>query len=244
MRRSHPDVYEILPQAPLPARPEQIIAALSDRVTPARMSRFASVASKRRQGVIPVLEEIADPHNVAAILRSADAFGVSQLRVIPGEAGFFAASIVSKGSDRWLDLRRDTDARSCVEHLHSEGCRVVIATMDGRLTPADLATIPRVAIVFGNEHRGPSDAMRELADDTYAIPMVGFVESLNVSVAAAITLQAALQNRPAVDETTRLALQARFLLGSVRHASELVHHYLGQRSAQPPSTPPYAPGIE
>jgi len=107
--------------------------------------------------------------------------------------------------------------------------------MEGTVTPAELAERPKVAVVFGNEHRGPSEAMRARAEGTYAIPMRGFVESLNVSVAAAITLHALTADRRGeLSEPEREALIARWLLATVRDGERVVRDRLsGAREASP-----------
>jgi tRNA (guanosine-2'-O-)-methyltransferase len=98
--------------------------------------------------------------------------------------------------------------------------------------PAALAALPRVAIVFGNEHAGISDDLRGLADGTYTIPMRGFVQSLNVSVAAALTMFAAMRDRPGdLSGEQRLLLRARFCMASVPQAHAIVAEHL--RRGQP-----------
>jgi tRNA (guanosine-2'-O-)-methyltransferase len=126
---------------------------------------------------------------------------------------------------------------------------VLVATMDGEVTPEELAALGKVAVVFGNEHGGVSGAMRALADGGYRIPMCGFVESLNVSVAAAITLHAALGEagarraaQPAepdaraggtvgmaLDDADRETLRARYAMLSVDRAEEIVAEHLRRR---------------
>jgi tRNA (guanosine-2'-O-)-methyltransferase len=102
--------------------------------------------------------------------------------------------------------------------------------MEGTTTPSALRGSDALAIVFGNEHRGVSEALRALSDGTYAIPMNGFVESLNVSVAAAITMHAATEGR-AGDLTAhdQQALRARFMLNSVRNGEVIVHEVMSRQ---------------
>jgi tRNA (guanosine-2'-O-)-methyltransferase len=107
--------------------------------------------------------------------------------------------------------------------LRERGFRIYVATMDGELTPNDLAAIDKVAIVFGNEHAGVPEELTSLADGRYTIPMEGFAQSLNVSVAAAITLFAATRSRrPDLSPEERLDLRARYMLRSVPRADEVV----------------------
>ena len=237
MRRDDPRVEELeLGSArPLPAPAAEVIAALGPLVTERRLERLRSVAAGRVRSVAPVLESIADPHNASAILRSADAFGIQEVHVVPGPAGFHASRQISKGAHRWLDLRRHADSEACADALDAAGYAIYVASMEGTVTPAQLAERSKVAVVFGNEHRGPSAAMRARAEGTYAIPMRGFVESLNVSVAAAITLHALTADRRGeLSEQEREALIARWLLATVRDGARVVRdRFFGAREASP-----------
>lgn len=230
MRRDDPDVYQVGPPPTLPAPPDLVTEALTPLVTEARRRRIDEVVSRRKLSVVPVLEGLTDPHNGSAVLRSADAFGLQQVHVVPGPHGFPAAHRVSKGTDRWLDVIRHRTAESCLAWLKGRGYRVVVAAMGGARRPEDLRDFERLAIVFGNEHAGVSEAMRRGADDTCAVPMAGFVESLNVSVAAAVTLYAAAADRPGdLSPEQRAELTARFLLATVRDAPRIVREYRRDR---------------
>jgi tRNA (guanosine-2'-O-)-methyltransferase len=227
MRRDEPDVFEPEAQAPLPAPPGVVIAALGRIVTDERLAKLTKVAACRTRSVVAVLEDITDPHNTSAILRSAEAFGVQEVHIVSGARGFAAAHRVARGTDQWLDLVRHEDADACGASLRGRGYDIVIAAADGELTPEDVRKLPRVAIVFGNEHRGASSTMRAQAKHTYAIPMVGFVESLNVSVAAAVTLYAAAHGRQGdLSPEEQDEVLARFLLTSVRDARRVVAEYV------------------
>lgn len=225
MRRDDPRVEELElgGREPLPAPASVVLEALGPLVTERRLGRLRAVAAGRLHGVAPVLESIADPHNASAILRSADAFGIQRVHVVPGPAGFHASRQISKGAHRWLDLVRHPDSEACAEALRRAGYAIYVASMEGTVTPAELASRPKVAVVFGNEHRGPSPAMRERAEGTYAIPMRGFVESLNVSVAAAITLHALTADRSGeLSVAEQEELVARWLLATVRDGEQVV----------------------
>jgi len=227
VRRDEHDVYDVAQSPPLPADAAVVIEALSPLVTAARKARLEAVAARRSRAVVPVLEELTDPHNASAILRSADAFGVQEVHAVPGEHGLLAAHRVSKGTHRWLDIVRHRDAESCVHHLRRRGYDIAVAIMDGELRPEDLRAKERVAVVFGNEHRGASGRIRELADATYAVPMSGFAESLNVSVAAAVTLYVATAGRePDLSDAERQRLLASFLMRSVRDAERVVREHV------------------
>lgn len=223
MRRDHPDVGLVKALPPLSAPAARIVEVLAPLVTPARYARIDAVASARTRSLVPVLEDLADPHNGAAILRSADAFGCHEIHLVEKRHPFAISHHVSRGTERWLELHRHADAESCAAALKARGYEIFVASMDGTLTPEALAERPRAAVVFGNEHFGASSAMRAHADGTYAIPMAGFVESLNVSVASAITLYVAARGRQGdLDEPARDEIRARMLLSQVKDAERIV----------------------
>jgi tRNA (guanosine-2'-O-)-methyltransferase len=161
-------------------------------------------------------------------LRSADAFGVQEVHLIDGPDAFLASQRVTQGTDRWLELVHHADAARCVASLHGRGFRVYVATMDGDLSTEELARVPRAAVVFGNEHSGVGAATAALCDGSCTIPMRGFAQSLNVSVAAAITLYSATRGRSGdLDAADRAQLRARFMMLSVPRADSVVRHRLG-----------------
>jgi tRNA (guanosine-2'-O-)-methyltransferase len=228
VRADDPDVYE-LEGPPLLEHPaEVVINALSPVVTPERLRRIEAVVDGRTDSLVVVLDRISDPHNSSAVLRSADAFGVQNVHAIVGVHGFRASRGVSKGTQRWLDVVRYETAEVCAKRLKEEGYAIYVAAMDGEHAPGDLADLPRLAVVFGNEHHGVSPEMRSLADGTFSIPMRGFVESLNVSVAAAITMHTLTrQGRPRLPSDRQRELLARFLMNSVKNADQVIEQSAG-----------------
>ncbi len=228
MRADDPDVCEIEGPPPLERPPERVIEALRGVVTTERLKRIEAVVEGRTDDLVIVLDRIGDPHNSSAVLRSADAFGVQQVYAIVGEHGFRASLGVSKGTQRWLDVTRYETAAACARRLKAEGYAIYVASMDGATTIEGLREHRRLAVVFGNEHRGVSPEMRALADGTFSIPMRGFVESLNISVAAAITLQTLAQDgRPRLAPARQRELLARFLMNSVKNADEIIARSAG-----------------
>lgn len=229
MRRDNPLAAEIVRADPLPFPAQSVIRALDPLLTDRRRARIDEVLAQRTRTVVPVLDGLYDPHNVAAVLRSADAFGAQEVHIIEGEEPLLASSRVTQGADRWLDIVRHRDPRGCVRGLKERGYAVYAAMMDGHTQPEELAAMPRVALIFGSEHSGVSDAVLELCDGRYTIPMRGFSQSLNVSVAAALTLYAATRGRGgdlAADDL--LALRARYMWLSVPEAHAVVTEQLAR----------------
>ncbi|MEZ4339214.1 MAG: RNA methyltransferase [Sandaracinaceae bacterium] len=214
--------------AALPAPASAIVEVLAPLVTDERLARMNAVIDARTRSLVPVLEDLADPHNGAAVMRSADAFGCHEVHVIEDRHRFAVSHRVTRGTHRWLELHKHPSTEACLAHLAEQGYAVYVAAMDGAIGPEALAEVPKAAIVFGNEHKGVSRAVREAAAGTYAIPMVGFVESLNVSVASAITLYVASRGRHGdLTPEDREAILARYLLGQVKDAEALVRERVG-----------------
>lgn len=229
MKRDLPEVVEVAPRAPLFMAAAEIVRALAPLVTPERLARMDAVIARRTRSLVPVLEDLADPHNGAAIMRSADAFGCQEVHVIEGRHPFAVSTRVTRGTHRWLDLVRHAGVDACIDHLQGRGFRIYVAAMDGEVGPEELARVPRAAVVMGNEHKGASAEMRARVDGVYRIPMEGFVESLNVSVASAITLYVASRGRHGdLQAHEREELRARWLLDSVRDAERIVRERAGR----------------
>lgn len=225
------DVTEVIEPEALSTPPEVVVRALTPLLTEARRARIEAIVAQRSRAVVPVLDGLIDPHNIAAVLRSAEAFGVQDVHIVERNAPFLASRRVAQGTQRWLRIVRHGSPTACVAHLRQRGYRLLLAGTQGDVTPADLPHDSGLAIVFGNEHAGVSSEFERHADGRYTIPMRGFVESLNVSVATAITLQAATENRRG-DLTCReqLMLRARFMMLSVDRSAEIVAEYRRRRS--------------
>lgn len=232
MRRTDPEASVLAARRALPAGPAQVIAALEPLLSDDRIARIDAVIARRLRSVVPVLDAVDDPRNVSAVLRSAEAFGVQDVHLVRGEHAFMASRLITQGAERWLDLCWHAGPEACIAALRAKGFRVYVASMDGARTPEDLAAVDKAAIVFGNEKSGVGAALAALADERMAIPMAGFSQSLNVSVAAAITLYSATRGRsPDLDAREREELRARFMFLSVPRAYEVVAEHLSRHGA-------------
>lgn len=155
------------------------------------------VLERRHDDLVVVLENIHDAHNASAILRSCDAFGVGRIALVYNNQQFPAISGgVAAKVEKWLQIDRYESAEECVSVLRSEGIRVYATqlTEDAQDYLSVEFSGPS-AIVLGNEHAGCSAEMLALADGALIVPMVGFVQSLNVSVAAAVILSEMARQR-------------------------------------------------
>jgi tRNA (guanosine-2'-O-)-methyltransferase len=230
MRRDDPDASELIATGVLPGPAAQVCEALAPLLSAERINRIEAVIAKRTRSLVPVLEAVDDPRNVAAVLRSADAFGVQEVHLIEGAQEFLASRRVTQGAERWIDLVRHPSPEACVASLRGRGFRVYVATMQGELAPEDLRAAGKVALVFGNEHDGASQSLLRLCDGRCAVPMRGFSQSLNVSVAAAVALYALSRDRGGdLGEAERTELRARFMLLSVERGEQVVAEHLARQ---------------
>ena len=204
--------------------PRDVVRVLEPLVTEARRARLTEVIDRRLASVSAVFDGPYDPHNGAAIVRSCEAFGVQHLHVVerPGTP-FAVARSVSRGAQKWIDVTCHADAASLLAWSRAASMPLVGAHPDGELVPEELAALPRLAVVLGNEREGMRDAIAAACTHRVRVPMRGFVESLNVSVTAAILLHAATRGRTGdLDEQARLRLYARGLYLSVPRADDLL----------------------
>ncbi len=162
-----------------------------------RLEKLRRVLEQRQTGLTVVLENIHDPHNVSAVFRSCDAVGVLRVELLYTHEKFPRIGRKSSSSaNKWLDHRRHTSVGECFRLLRSEGFRIYATRLgEGSVSLYDLDLTGKVALVFGNEHRGVSDEAASDADGNFSIPMVGMIQSLNVSVAVAVSLYEAFRQR-------------------------------------------------
>jgi tRNA (guanosine-2'-O-)-methyltransferase len=201
-----------------------------DFLVPARRARIDAVVAERTLTLTVVMEAFCDPQNVNAVLRTCEAFGVQVLHAIEGPMKPFDRNKkISQNADKWVDVRRWGSTPECLGALRADGFAIYATHLgDGARALDDLSFAGKVALVFGNEHRGVSDAALALADARFAIPMRGFVQSLNVSVAAAIALAKAVERRVAergrhgdLGEAEAAALRERFYTLSVKQRTRI-----------------------
>ena len=203
--------------------PRVVVAGLEPFVQEKRRERLLAVIDARLASVGVVFEAPHDPHNGAAVVRSCEAFGVQTLHVVGSREPFLAAASVARGAQKWVDVIAHATPESAVAAARERGWELVATHPDGELLPEDLAAIPSLAIVLGNEREGIGADLAGACSRRVRVPMRGFVESLNVSVTAAILLSAATAHRRGdLDEEARLRLYARGLYLSQPNAARLL----------------------
>ncbi|MCX6138600.1 MAG: RNA methyltransferase [Ignavibacteriales bacterium] len=164
-----------------------------------RLEKIQRVLSHRQPDLTIVMENIHDPHNVSAMLRSADAVGVNEVQLLYTNTVFPKIGKKSSSSaSKWVGRRRFDNVHACYDQLRGEGFKIYATRLDSNALPLyDIDLTGKTALVFGNEHMGVSDETAALADGTLIIPMMGMIQSLNVSVACAVALYEALRQRTA-----------------------------------------------
>ncbi|PIE06341.1 MAG: hypothetical protein CSA75_00060 [Sorangium cellulosum] len=203
--------------------PDFVIRVLEEYATQRRRERLQEVFRNRLGSVTVVMDEISDPHNGAALVRTCEAFGVGIIHLIAQGSQFLAHAGVARGTHKWVEVKSHDSVVACVGALKAEGMTLVGAHPSGDMVAADLNTIDRVAIVLGNEHAGIESSLYEACDHAVRVPMRGFAESLNVSVSGAILLAYAVAGRPGdLPELQRKRLYARGLAVTVPHASSIL----------------------
>ncbi|MFO0560139.1 MAG: RNA methyltransferase [Polyangiales bacterium] len=222
MKRWADTVFAPEAPKPLPMSAAECVRALEPLVVDERRERIWKAVSGRTRSVVCVIEGLTDPHNASAILRTCDALGVHEVHAIEAHAHVKMTTRVTKGAEKWMDLRRHHAPEPCATELADRGYALYVADMRATTSLEQIAEQPKVALAFGNEHAGISPALRAVAKGAFAIPMLGMVESFNVSVAAGIALWASTRGRHGdLREDERMELAARFFIESVR-GGELV----------------------
>jgi tRNA (guanosine-2'-O-)-methyltransferase len=179
-------------------------------MTPEREQRITSVLDKRQDNLIIVLENVFDPHNISAVMRTCDAVGVQDIFIlntrIPRHKKWGARS--SSSAADWLTIHQYTDARECFAELRRHADHIFTTHLAAdAVSLYDMNLTGRIALVFGNEHSGVSDEIRSLADGNFIIPQVGIIKSLNISVACAVSLYEAFRQKSAAGHYDRPGLE-------------------------------------
>lgn len=177
-----------------------------------RLRLCLDLLDRRLNGLVVAAEAIHKRHNVSAILRSAEGFGLHEAHLITG--AFRPSPGAARGAERWLDLHIHPTATDCLTTLKAQGYQVYVADFTPDAVPPEEVPVERpTAVLFGSELVGVSDEARAMADGTVMIPMAGVTQSLNVSAAAAVCLYTLTKRRRQVPGAVGLteASRARFL---------------------------------
>ena len=167
-------------------------------MTPERYRRLTSVLNKRQPDFTVVLENVFDPHNVSAVIRTCDAVGIQDVYILNNSIpphkkwGYRSSSTAAE----WLTIHQFTDANECFAELRKRYKKIYATYLSEDATALHQLNLTEpVALVFGNETFGVSEEIRKLVDGSFIIPQVGIIKSLNISVACAVTLYEAFRQK-------------------------------------------------
>ena len=175
---------------------ELLIEKLRPLVEGKRWERIEAVVQNRTWNLMTVTEQLYDIGNLSAVMRSAESFGFLPFTVLDRAGSEYKKSDrISKGSEKWLHISHEHDTAACVKGLQEKGYQVMATSLENSIPISDVDFSKPTALVFGNERDGISREMSELADARIQIPMQGFTQSFNISVAAALCFQQAFNRR-------------------------------------------------
>ena len=202
-------------------------------MTPERTEKFERVVHCRQPNLTVILENVHDSHNIGAVLRTCDSIGIKEIFVLYTEAHLtkdrlILGSRTSSGARKWVDVHLYNDIEACFSHVRKNYDHVFSTHLsEDAVSSYDLDLTQSVALLFGNERDGVSKEALAYSDGNFIIPQVGMVESLNISVACAVTLYEAFRQRkekgffdenPQLNEVERKALFEEY---KARHVSKL-----------------------
>lgn len=167
-------------------------------MTPERKERLLSVLRKRQNNITVVLENVFDPHNISAVMRTCDAVGIQDIFIlntkIPRHKKWGSKS--SSSAAKWLSIHQYANAGECFTELRKRYSKILTTHLSSdAVSLHEINFSESIALMFGNEHSGVSDEIRAMADGNFIIPQMGIIKSLNISVACAVTLYEAMRQK-------------------------------------------------
>lgn len=220
---------------------KELITYLSQFVSETRRAKFDTVLDFRTRHITIALEDLYQPHNASAVLRSCDIFGIQDIHIIENKNAYTVNKDIALGAPKWLNLHRyrkeENNSLDCIKKLKAQGYRIVATTPHEKdCNLEDLSVDKPLALFFGTELTGISDTVREHADEFVKIPMYGFTESFNISVSAALclhTLKEKLHKSSAnwhLNELEKDELLLRWLRNSIPKVELIEKDYIAKKS--------------
>lgn len=207
----------------------RVTEALRPFVSENRQRRIDAVLRARTRSTTVLLEDVVNERNVAAVLRTADALGLMELHTVLAVDGLRVSRKIARGSQKWVEIHRYPSIESGYAALRRRGFEIWVSAVHGQaLEVSDLPSDRPIALVFGNEVDGVSERAVTSADGLFRVPMYGFAESLNVSVAVALALAAVIEPRRRAGTLVQLhpddraRTEARWYTQSVRASIQLL----------------------
>ncbi len=179
-------------------------------MTPEREQRLKKVLDKRQDDLTVVLENVFDPHNISAVMRTCDAVGVQDIHILNTKISKHKkwGARSSSSASKWLTIHQHTNASICFNELRNKFPLILTTHLSSTAVSLyEIDFTKPVALVFGNEHDGVSEEIRALADGNFIIPQVGMIRSLNISVACAVSLYEAFRQKQTAAHYIKIKLQ-------------------------------------
>ena len=174
----------------MPKNKLALLAYLENFMSENRKNRFIDVLKNRTNHFTIAMEDVFQLHNTSAVMRSCEVFGIQQLNVIEEKYGKTIDKEIAMGAEKWVDINRFSTIQNCIDDLRSKGYQIIATTPHNESCMLDEFDVTKKsAIFFGTERDGLSEEVIQQADGFIKIPMVGFTESLNISVSAALVIQ-------------------------------------------------------
>jgi tRNA (guanosine-2'-O-)-methyltransferase len=216
---------------------DRVVEVLRPILTDERAERIEAVLDRRLTSVTVAIENLYDPHNGAAAIRSVEALGVTSMHVIEGTGPFRFSPEVTIGCDKWIALHRHPDVPSCAAALRAAGMRLVALVPDARWDVEEVSVDRPLALVFGNEHDGLSEAALAACDEQVRLPMYGFTRSFNLSVSVALATSWIAERRRSwlglggdLGDEERAFLRARWYALSIRAAGQILDRVVSEET--------------
>lgn len=207
----------------------RVVEALEPHLTDRRRARIERTVANRTCNITPVFDGPYDLGNVAAVMRTAEAMGYQTMHVVHTQPRFKLGKRITQGAEKWLDVFHWQEPAECVRQLKRRGYRICATHLEAAQPIDEVDFTQPTAIVFGNERSGVSPEVLEAADVRCLIPMMGFVQSYNISVAAALSLYHIVGHRTRelgrhgdLTEDEQRILKAVYYLRTLRSAPQII----------------------
>ncbi len=210
--------------------PASVMEILTPLMSEERMARIREVVSNRTRTVVTVVEGAANMGNVNAVMRTAEGLGFFDFHFISADETIKHAPRSSQGAEKWMDITGWNSSDECIGHLKNKGYRIVTTSPDPKAERLEVLDFTqKTALVFGNELDGVSDGVIQMSDVIARVDLAGFVESYNISVAAALCLYHAYRDRVSrqgfqgdLNRDEIEALTATYVMRAVQHGEAIV----------------------
>ncbi len=220
----------------------ELIHYLSSFISETRRAKFDEVLKYRTRHFTLVLEDLYQPHNASAVLRSCDIFGIQDIHIIENKNAYTVNKDIAMGSPKWLNLykyrKEENNSLSCINNLKQKGYRVIATSPNEQVTTIDELPIDKpLALFFGTELTGISETVMEHADEFVKIPMYGFTESFNISVSAALCMRSLIErlHKSGIDwhlrEYEKSELLLKWLRNSIRKVEMIERDFMSKKNA-------------